>query len=232
MPLFLNKRNEQLTELMDQPDCDKHLLFNTYQQFTSINKLLSGWQRIYKKFIRPVFSDPSQKYSILDIGCGGGDIIKLLDQLSKKNGLQVSLTGIDPDARAIQFLSKQKWPENISFMQSTSTDMAEQNQTYDVVISNHLVHHLTNSELSNVCAEAEKLATKRIVFNDIERSDIGYASFKISASLIFHNSFIVPDGLTSIRRSFRKEELQSALPDGWNVQRQFPFRLLAIRDIS
>lgn len=230
MPLFLNKRNEQLTELMDQPDCDKHLLFNTYQQFTTINKLLSGWQRIYKKFILPVLSDPSKKYSVLDIGCGGGDILELIDRLAKKDGFQISFTGIDPDARAIQFLSNQELPKNISFKQSTSSDMAARGQTFDIVISNHLVHHLTNSELATICSDAEKLATKRIIFNDIERSDLGYVSFKLGASLIFHNSFIVPDGLTSIKRSFRKPELQDALPLDWEVHRQFPFRLLATFD--
>lgn len=227
MPLFLKKRNEQLTELMDQPDCDRELLFNTYRQFATINRLISGWQRVYKKEIRPVFKDKSKKYSILDIGCGGGDIIQLIDRLTKKDGFQVSLVGIDPDARSIQFLSNQKWPKNISFLQATSSELAEKDHSFDIVISNHLVHHLSNSELADICRDAEKLANKRVVFNDIERSDIGYISFKVFASLIFYNSFIVPDGLTSIKRSFRKPELQNVLPDGWNVHRQFPFRLMA-----
>lgn len=230
MPLFLKKRNEQITEKMDQPDCDRELLFNTYQQFSTINRLISGWQRVYKKFIRPVFRDTSKKYSILDLGCGGGDILKLLDRLTKKDGLQVSLTGVDPDARAFQFLTKQNWPKNISLLKSTASEMVEKNHSFDIVISNHLVHHLTNSELMGICSDAEQLATKKVIFNDIERSAIGYSSFKIAASVIFHNSFIVPDGLTSIKRSFRKEELQNALPDGWIVHRQFPFRLLAVFD--
>jgi hypothetical protein len=55
MPLFLNKRNEQLTELMDQPDCDKHLLFNTYQQFTSINKLLPAGSASIRSLSVPFF---------------------------------------------------------------------------------------------------------------------------------------------------------------------------------
>lgn len=232
MPLFLKQRNEQLIEKMDRPDCDKHLLINTYQQFTTINRLISGWQRVYKKHIRPVFNDRSRKYSILDIGCGGGDIIKLLDRLIKKDGYEVSLTGIDPDVRAIQFLLKQKWPKNISFMQSASSHLVDENRSFDIVISNHLIHHLTNSELTGICSDAENLATKKVIFNDIERSDIGYGSFRIFASLIFHNSFIVEDGLTSIKRSFRKQELKKALPDDWQVHRQFPFRLLATHDMK
>lgn len=232
MPLFLKHRNENLTEKMDQPNCDRELLFNTYQQFTTINRLISGWQQIYKNHIRPVFEDQSKTYSLLDIGCGGGDIIKLLDRLTKKDGIHLQFTGIEPNKQAIQFLTDQKWPENISFIQATSDNLVQRHRSFDIVISNHLVHHLLKPELENICEDAKKLAEKKVIFNDIERSDIGYASFKVAATPLFRNSFIVEDGLTSIKRSFRKNELQHALPDGWRVQRQFPFRLLAIYDAS
>lgn len=232
MPLFLKHRNEHLTEKMDQPDCDKELLFNTYQQFSTINRLISGWQRIYKNHLRPVFQDQVKSYSVLDIGCGGGDIIKLLDQLAKRDGFELQFTGIEPNEHAIHFSSDQEWPTNISFQKNTSADLVQENRSFDIVISNHLMHHLKEPELKIICRHAVKLAGKKVIFNDIERSDIGYASFKMAATPLFRNSFIVEDGLTSIKRSFRKKELQEALPKGWDVQRQFPFRLLAIYNAS
>lgn len=217
---------------MDQPDCDKDLLFNTYQQFSTINRLISGWQRIYKNHIRPVFKDPYKCYTMLDIGCGGGDIITILDKLAKRDGIELQIKGIDPDERAIQFLSNQKWPANITFRKAYLNELIQENQSFDIVISNHLIHHLKNTELHTICENAEKLAGQKIVFNDIERSDIGYASFKVAATPLFRNSFIVEDGLTSIQRSFRKSELQEVLLNGWKVYRQFPFRLLAIYEAS
>ncbi len=217
---------------MDQPDCDKELLFNTYQQFSTINRLISGWQRIYKHHIRPLLKDSTKHYSLLDIGCGGGDIIMLLARLAKKDGMKLQITGIEPDERAIEFLSNHKWPENISLIKTTSKDLVQRNRSFDIVISNHLMHHLKKPELRMICKEAKKLANQKIVFSDIERSDIGYAAFKLAATPLFRNSFIVEDGLTSIKRSFRKDELLNTLPNGWKVQRQFPFRLLAIYETS
>lgn len=232
MPLFLKERQEHLTEKMDHPDCNQDLLFNTYRQFSTINRLISGWKQIYKNQIRPICSASSKNYSLLDIGCGGGDIIKLLDQLTKKDGFNIQITGIEPDKRAIQFLSDQKWPGNISFLQSTSADLVQEDRSFDIVISNHLMHHLKEPELNVICEDAEKLATRKIVFSDIERSDIGYVLFKAAATPFFRNSFIVEDGLTSIKRSFRKDELQQAVDKGWKVKRQFPFRLIAIYEVS
>lgn len=227
MPLFLSNRNETLVEWMDRDDCDRTLLQNTYRQFTRINKLLSGWKGIYKSHIKPVIKNNSTKTTILDIGCGGGDILRLLDSLAKADGFQVDFTGIDPDRRSIEFLESNQWPENITFLHSSSGQLSAQNREFDIVISNHLMHHLSKKQLQSVCADAEKLTSKIAIFCDIERSDIGYASFGLIAPLLFRKSYIVTDGLISVRKSYRKDELQHTLPISWRVRRKFPFRLLA-----
>lgn len=228
MPYFLKHRNETLVEWMDRKDCDEELLKNTYSQFTTINKLLSGWATIYRGMIGPKLQkNPSETVSILDIGCGGGDIIRLLDRLIKKDGFEAELTGIDTDERSIRFLQNREHPQNITFRNVTSADLADEGKEFDIVISNHLIHHLSPENLQSVCHDAESLTTKLTIFSDIERSDIGYASFGLIAPLLFRSSYIVADGLISIKKSYRKKELQEILPSGWVVARKFPFRLLA-----
>ena len=228
MPYFLKHRNETLVEWMDRKDCDEELLHNTYSQFTTINKLLSGWAAIYRVMIRPILQQkPGKTATILDVGCGGGDIIRLLDGLAKKDGFEVELTGIDTDERSIRFLQNIKHPKNITFRNATSGKLAVDGQKFDIVISNHLIHHLSAENLQSVCHDAERLTTKISIFSDIERSDIGYASFGLIAPLLFRSSYIVADGLISIKKSYRKKELQEILPSGWLVTRKFPFRLLA-----
>ena len=168
MPLFLKERRVDLVEFMDSPDCNQTLLFNTYQQFSRINRLISGWKRIFKRFIRPVFTDKDSEYSILDIGCGGGDILHWLNKLTNEAGFRVTLTGIEPDQRAVEYLSKRDHAENFHFLQSDSEELASKNVTFDIVISNHLMHHLTRSELTEVCNHAEHLASKKIIFSEID----------------------------------------------------------------
>lgn len=228
MPLFLNQRYPSIKELMDDPDCDLEKLHATYNQFGTINRMLGGWKRIYKNRIRPALMSAEQKPSILDIGCGGGDILKMLHSFTQKDELEVDFTGIEPDKRAIDYVHKHQWPANFSFINTNSSDLAHQNRTFTVVVSNHLIHHLPQPDLKMICTDAEKLADKLVVFNDIERSDIGYAFFSTLAPLFFKNSFIAKDGAISIRRSYRKNELQPLLPEGWKVARQLPYRLLAI----
>lgn len=228
MSTFLKKRNPELVEWMDRPDCDRELLFNTYRQFSRINRLLSGWDGIYKNRIRPVLQKMDRQATLLDIGCGGGDILKKLHNWFERDGFEVRLMGIDPDQRSFEFVNSLHWPESITFRQVNSSELLRENLSFDIVISNHLMHHLKSEELLAVCKDAAKLSSEMVIFSDIERSDIGYALFSAIAPLLFRNSYIVKDGLISIKRSFQKKELQNAVPLHWNVERQFPFRLLAI----
>jgi len=230
MPFFLNHREPHLTEWMDRPDCDSVKLFNTYRQFNTINKLLSGWKMIFKEYLKPIIEANSGSAAILDIGCGGGDILQYLDQICRQEGFQVSFTGTDPDPRAKNFFEENCDRNQIRFINKTSEELVEEGSRFDIVISNHLIHHLQDDEILALCRASEKLSKKLVLFNDIERSDFGYGLFALTTPLLFRNSFISADGKLSIRRSFRKDELQTLIPDSWSVKRKFPFRLLAIHE--
>lgn len=232
MPIILSKRNTNLIEWMDRPDCDQNKLFNTYRQFGRINRLLSGWQKIYVNYIRPIVKSNNGKASLLDIGCGGGDIIRMLHHWTQKDGFDVQFTGIDPDRRSLDYLSGLNWPDSIDFKPFFSHQLVSENRRFDIVISNHLMHHLNEIELKKICLDADRLAGRLVLFSDIERSDLGYLFFSTIAPLLFKKSYIVQDGRISIKRSFRKQELQKQLPVNWIVHRQFPFRLLAIHQKS
>lgn len=226
MPLFLQQRDTASKERMDDPNCDREDLFHTYQQFSVINSLISRWKAVYEQKIRPLCSQPDRSYSLLDIGFGGGDLAMKLSEWAEEDHLSLQVTAIDTDERACEYVSRLDTPSNITFRPISSTELLNEGREYDFVISNHLLHHLSEPELKQLLSESVKLSSKRVLFNDIERSDLGYLLFGIFSRPVFRSSFITEDGLTSIKRSYTAEELRNITPDSWTVQRWFPYRLL------
>lgn len=225
MPVLLSERNDTLTEWMDRPDCDPVQLENTYRQFAAINLLLSKWKRIYREEIRPHLSN-QKPATLLDIGFGGGDIPFKLLQWARNDGFELHITAVETDLRAFQFVQRFRKTDDIEFLHCSSTYLLNKGRQFDFVTSNHLIHHLNSQTLPAFLEEAARLSRCKVVFNDIERSDTGYALFSLFSALIFRNSFIRRDGLLSIRRSYTPDELRQQVPDEWKVQRIFPYRLL------
>lgn len=225
MNVFLSERNTELNEIMDDPNCDVDLLYNTYRQFRTINRLLSRWNAIYKSEILPALK-PSGHNTLLDIGFGGGDIPLKLARWAQNDGFNLQVIAIDPDPRAFDYVSHLDTPNNIEFLQCGIDDIDSNRQQFDFVISNHLMHHLKNDELLTILNQAKKLSRGRILFNDIRRDDIGYLLFNVIPRPFFRNSFVVEDGLQSIKRSFTPKELSKLVPQDFTVKNIFPFRIL------
>jgi 2-polyprenyl-3-methyl-5-hydroxy-6-metoxy-1,4-benzoquinol methylase len=226
MPYYLTKRDTNSTEQMDDPCCNREKLFNTYRQFSTLNTLLSGWKRIYKSYIKPILSTQPSPCSLLDIGFGGGDIPLKLAHWAAADGLSLKITAIETDKRAFEYVQRLSAPDNVTFKLALSADLVSAGQQFDFVISNHLLHHLTPDELHRLLYESKKLSRKCIIFNDLARSDTAYGLFQLFSRPFFRRSFITADGLTSIKRSYTRQELESHTPDGWTVESFFPFRLL------
>ncbi len=210
-------------EEMDKPDCDLEKLQRTYAQFPLINAVVSGWRASYRHRIRPLLNSTTET-TLLDVGCGGGDVARSLAKWAAADGLKLRITAIDPDERAFAFASSQPPISGLSYRRALSSELVAEGAAFDVVISNHILHHLSPSQLGAVLADSEQLAGSLAVHSDIARSPVAYALFGAGTLPFFPGSFIRRDGLTSIRRSYTSAELRSVVPPGWSVTSERPYR--------
>ncbi|RWZ59359.1 methyltransferase domain-containing protein [Labedella populi] len=221
---------------MDDPDCDPIALDRTYARFGMVNRLVSGWRGVYRDLIRPLAREAltsptgASSLSILDIGFGGGDVPIALARWARSDGLELVITAIDPDARAFAFATNRPAPPNVSFRREGSSELVARGERFDVVLSNHVLHHLDATALDQVLGDSAALARRLAVHNDIQRSRAAYVGYQVGITPIARGSFLRTDGLRSIRRSYTARELARVLPSGWRVERHAPFRVLALLD--
>ena len=222
----LTVRDVDATERMDAPDCDPLRLDRTYAAFRAVNAAVAGWRATYAQQLRPRLR-PDGPTTLLDVGCGGGDLSRALARWAHRDGADLRVTGIDPDPRAIAWARSRPPVAGVRFRRAATGDLVEEGQRFDLVVSNHLLHHLSEEELRGVLEDSRALARRACVHSDIRRGRLAYALFSLATWPLFPRTFIREDGLTSIRRSYLPSELRGRLPSPWRVETQRPFRVLA-----
>ena len=225
------KRDHNITELMDDPNCDPAKLLRTYKQFRFVNRMFSSWKSIYKQFIRPKLTDKNITYTLLDVGCGLMDNSRYIQKLALQDGFKIEITGLDPNPVVSQYFNSTGLEEGVHFIPSFLHEI-DSNLKYDFVISNNLIHHLENSEITDLHHEIAYRTIKLAIMNDIHRSFLAYIGFSIIIIPYIGWTFIHTDGRRSIKRSLDSDELNSLLPDGWFSASVFPFRLLSVYESS
>lgn len=232
MDLLLHRRSVGEPELMDDPACDPVALDNTYRLFGVINPLVASWRPVYRRHLRPALRAAARQgrpATVLDVGCGGGDVARAVARWAHRDGLDVRVTGIDPDERATRWAAAHDRGAEITYRTVASGALMEAGESYDVVISNHMLHHLTPAELAGVLSDSEALARGVAVHNDLRRSRTAWLIYWVATlPLARARTFVRFDGLLSIRRSHTPAELATALPPGWQAVGQRFFRLLAV----
>lgn len=180
-----------------------------------IGKILGGNRATFQA-IRKACSNP---LTILDVGCGGGDFTKLLAEAYP----QAQVTGIDTSEEAICYANKNHALPNLSFICQESI-----HERYDLVTSTLVCHHLEDKELPSFLIKLKEAAKQAVVINDLHRHKAAWASFAATAPLLFSNRLIFHDGLLSIRKGFKKNELVDLLAQAdikhYQIQWKWAFR--------
>ncbi len=214
-------------EEMDKADCDPDRLTRTYARFLVVNRLLSRWHSTYRHRIRPVLAAKGAA-SLLDIGCGSGDVARSLAGWARKDGFSLAVTAIDPDARAFAFASKVPAMEGVTYRQAHSSELVAEGLVFDFVISNHILHHLDAGQIAGVLRDSEALSGGLVLHNDLKRSNLSYLLFMVGFWPLGVGSYIWGDGLVSIKRSYTAPELESTVPEGWRVEANGPWHHLLV----
>lgn len=225
--MSLTHRDVDLRELMDDPECDERRLAATLRRFGTVNRLVSGWATAYRRSLGPHLAGLGRTARVLDLGCGGGDVAAHLARLAQRDGLDVRWLGVDPDPRALAVASTRA-TANVAFRSADSQTLVEEGERFDAVVSNHVLHHLTDAELSSFADDSLALSSGPVLHGDIERGRLAQALYAVGITPFAPGTFLRTDGLRSIRRSYRRDELALALGPAWRVEHPAPFRLLAV----
>lgn len=211
---------------MDDPACDARRLHNTFRRFGIVNRLVSGWDALYRARVRPILLEAGPGARVLDLGCGGGDVLARLARLARADGIDAEWIGADPDERARR-AQEERTGGGVRFRAADSTALLREGERFDLVVSNHVLHHLDDDALARFAADSRALSRGVVLHADLARSRLAHALYGVGVLPLAPGTFLWTDGLRSIRRSHTTDELASALGSPWRVSAPGRFRVLA-----
>jgi len=200
----------QKPEIMDDFSLKGEELRDALDKIAAINQLLGG-NKLTLSGVKQLLTnhDKNKTITIVDIGCGNGDMLRMLADYGRAQHLKLNLIGIDANAFTISYAEQltEKY-SNISFncMDIFSPQFDKLN--YDIVLCTLTLHHFSDNDIEDIIATFKKNAAIGVVINDLHRSKLAYRLFAVICRIFALNRMSRKDGLVSILRGFKKEELE------------------------
>lgn len=209
----MNKLNTQERskeiEIMDDFDLKGKHLEKTLKDLEHINAWLGGNQITVGGLAQLLKNQSKNKeISIADIGCGNGAMLRKIAGWARKNKYKMKLIGIDANTHAIEIAEKLAidFPE-IKFLALNMFSEEFKRMKFDVILCTLTLHHFKNPEIINVLQLFTQQTRLGIIINDLQRSKVAYRLFQAFCAVFINNKIARKDGLISILRGFKKEEL-------------------------
>ena len=229
--MFHYKQRSSEQEIMDDLEMEGEELATTLRQIAMVNRWLGGSEvalQGLKKLLKNI-PKTEQPIRILDIGCGGGEILRLIADWGRKTGRKLELIGMDANLFTINYAAAESkaYPE-ICFEQVNVFAEEFANLQFDVAICSLFMHHFTNEEIIQLLKIMKPAAKIGLIINDLERSALAHFLFNGVTAILGASKMVRYDGKLSIKRGFIKkdwQELLTAVPvDKYSIQWKWAFR--------
>lgn len=204
-----------LEESMDDFSMDNDGLVTALDDIARINQLLGGnfvtlegVQQLIKNFPK------DQTITIMDFGCGSGDMLRMLSKYGTKNNVKFNLIGIDANEATIRHAEKCSAEfENITYLAEDIFLYDFSKYNIDIALITLTLHHFKEDEILKIMRVIFNLVKKGIVVNDLQRSKLAYRLFQAIIFIFRLEKMTANDGLISILRGFKKEDLEKFSKD-------------------
>jgi len=150
---------------------------------------------------------------IVDVGSGGGGLLRAIAAWARKRDIAVRLTGIDLNPYAAK-AAAESTPAELGIQWVTSDALAYRpEKPINIIVSSLMAHHLEDGQIVAMLRWMEEVAQTGWFINDLERSQLSARAFGLLARVVGWHPFVQHDGPVSFRRAFRKDDWQRLLAE-------------------
>ena len=206
----LTKRSYE-KEWMDDLQAGGPEIIQTLKELEFINQWLGG-NHVTTNGLNKLIGNSEGQITVADMGCGGGDMLKLIAQWGRKNGLKLHLFGVDANANIINYAKNNcRDYQEIEFIVEDIFSPAFASRSFDVITNTLFTHHFHDDQLIALYSQWRQQANKGIVINDLHRHPVAYYAIKGLTQAFSRSAMVKNDAPLSVARGFKKADLAAIL---------------------
>lgn len=206
-----------------------------YDRFLSdiriVNRFAGDNRALRKTLIREIESRNLQSFSVLDVGAGSGELLRLIAKFARRQNRKARLTGLELNKRSAEAILEESLEfREIEAIRGNALSLPFEDNSFDFAISSLFAHHLSDDQIVETLVEMRRVAARQIFIIDLHRHPFAYLFYKIFCTAFRISQLVREDGSLSILKSFTPNELfrlaKKAGLENPSVERRFPFRIV------
>jgi hypothetical protein len=207
---YSSKYRTDQTEIMDDFNLQGDEMQELLTDLKRVNKMLGG-NAITLNGIDQLLEGrlTNNTITILDIGCGDGEMLRQCAQWMKKKGRNVHLIGLDANAHILkEAVNRSEEIKNTTFKVVNVFAEKEILPEFDIALCTLFLHHFKESQIEDLLNRLTRKAKMGVVINDLHRSFWALWLFRLYGLLFLKSRIARHDGLVSVARGFKRRELK------------------------
>ena len=173
-----------------------------------INRYFGDKRALEKSLLREIAVSDLRKFSVLDVGCGSGELLRIIAEFASSTRREAHLIGIDLNSisSSVTKTESREFPE-IRSVRGDAFELPFADDAFDYAISSLFFHHLLDEQIPIVLNEMSRVSRRGVCVIDLHRDPIAYVGYKVLCFVFRISELVRHDGALSIRKGFRTAEL-------------------------
>jgi 2-polyprenyl-3-methyl-5-hydroxy-6-metoxy-1,4-benzoquinol methylase len=202
-------------ELMDDLTLATDDLRRNLRELRVTNRLLGGNDVTLRGLAALLGGVPDRPVPlrVADLGCGGGDMLRLMARWLRRRAVPAALTGLDANAFMLTYARQQTaddFPE-VGYRQLDVFSEEFGRLSFDVVSMTLFCHHFTDQQLIELWSVLRRQTRIGLVINDLHRHPLAYYAIWGLSTALRTSALYRHDARLSVARAFRRTELEALL---------------------
>lgn len=205
--MFGLQTRELRGEVMDDPGLSPARHHRALIGLRRLNRLSGAARIVWQPIAQLAKQQQPEPLTVLDIGCGAGDLPIAIARRAARAGLRLTVDAIDCSEHALSFAAQRAADAGVDITFRRHDLLRDPvARQYDVVMCSLLLHHMTDVDAVTLLKRMAAAARRMVLVNDLLRSALGLVLCHVGMRLVTRSDVVHIDGPRSVRAAFTLAE--------------------------